>query len=110
MGDNRGECVDGPVVQSCAPPEQYRGCSSDADCPGTHSCQSAPRACYLDNGALGGELRADGSPSAPVNDVSTPLLASIFCVAPTSSSSVNAASGLPGPARLTLRGTAKALP
>jgi hypothetical protein len=109
-GDNEGQCVDGPVVQSCAPPEQYKGCVGDSDCPLTNTCQSALRECYLDNGDIGGVLRADGAASPPVNDVSTPLLASIFCVGPTTSSSVNAASGLPGPSRLTLRGTANARP
>ena len=61
-------------------------------------------------GGARSKLRADGAASPPVADVSTPLLASIFCVAPTTSSAVNAASGLPGPARLTLRGIANARP
>lgn len=110
MGDNEGECVDGPITQTCAPPEQYKGCSNNTDCPITNNCQSSLRECYLDNGNVGGVLQADGQASPPVNDVSTPLLASIFCVPPTSSTSVNSASGLPGPARLTLRGVANARP
>ena len=109
-GDNEGECVDGPIVQTCAPPEQYKGCSNASDCPLTGDCRSSLRECYLDNGNVGGVLEADGQASPPVNDVSNPLLASIFCVPPTSSTSVNSASGLPGPARLTLRGTAQARP
>lgn len=110
VGDNEGVCADGPSSLTCAPPEQYRGCTSAADCPLTNECQSSPRECYLDNGVIGGVLRADGVADAPVGDASHPLLAAIFCVAPTSSASVNSASGLPGPARLTLRGTANARP
>jgi hypothetical protein len=109
-GNNEGECTDGPIVQTCAPPEQYKGCSNGTDCPITHDCRSSLRKCFLDNGNVGGVLEADGQASPPVNDVSNPRLASIFCVPPTSSTSVNSASGLPGPARLTLRGTAHALP
>ena len=111
VGDNEGECVDGPVGQHCAPPEQYQGCSSPAECPITNDCQVSLRECFLDNGVLGNTLQAVGAPSTPVNDVSNPLLAAIFCVAPTTASpSVNAAAGLPGPSRLNLRGNARALP
>jgi len=110
VADAEGECVDGPVVRACAPPEQFRGCAQASDCPLTGDCRSSLRECFLDNGDIGGQLSAAGAPSVPVNSVSTPLLASIFCIAPTVSDSVNAVSGLPGPARLTLRGTATARP
>ena len=110
VGDNEGQCVDGPIIRTCAPPEQYKGCAAASDCPLTHDCRSSLRECFLDNGDIGGVLRADGEASAPIDSVSTPRLASIFCIAPTVSESVNAVSGLPGPARLTLRGTATARP
>ncbi len=111
VGDNEGECVDGPVVQHCAPPEQYQGCSGPAECPLTNDCQTSLRECFLDNGVVGGTLQAVGAATPPVNDTSSPLLAALFCVAPTTNSpSVNAAAGLPGPARLNLRGNARALP
>ncbi|MEO6030254.1 MAG: hypothetical protein ABIR79_25575 [Candidatus Binatia bacterium] len=110
VGDNEGECVDGPIVRTCAPPEQYKGCSANSDCTLTNDCRSSLRECFLDNGNIGGVLRADGQASAPVNSASNPLLAAIFCIPPTVSDSVNAVSGLPGPARLTLRGTATARP
>ncbi|MCC6846977.1 MAG: hypothetical protein IT294_00650 [Deltaproteobacteria bacterium] len=43
-------------------------------------------------------------------DVSAPALASVFCVAPTGSATVNAVAGLPGPGRMTVRGRAAAHP
>jgi hypothetical protein len=46
----------------------------------------------------------------PINDVSHPTLASVFCVGPTGAGAVNNVAGLPGPGRVTLRGTALGLP
>ena len=45
-----------------------------------------------------------------IDDVSNPTLASLFCIGPTTSGSVNAAAGLPGLGRLQLPGNAKGLP
>ena len=45
-----------------------------------------------------------------MNDVSNPTLGAVFCVGPTGSSSVNNVAGLPGPARITLAGTATGAP
>jgi len=67
------------------------------------------RDCF-DNGVDSETLTATGVQSAPVNDVSNPTLAALFCVGPTSSASVNSAAGLPGAGRLELGGTAVGLP
>jgi len=45
-----------------------------------------------------------------IDDVSNPTLASLFCIGPTTSGSVNSAAGLPGLGRLQLPGIAKGLP
>ena len=42
----------------------------------------------------------------PVGDVSTPTLGALFCVGPSAAASLNAVTGLPGPARLIVQGRA----
>jgi len=96
-------------------------CNVASQCPGG-SCQSkvggTPEACiigkfrdcFLDNGTIGNTVDATGVVSTPVSDQSTPTLASLFCIGPTTSGSVNAAAGLPGLGRLELPGIAKGLP
>jgi len=96
-------------------------CSVASQCPGG-SCQSKVggtpeeciigkfRRCFLDNGTLGGTDNATGVVSTPSGDQSTPTLASLFCIGPTSASAVNSAAGLPGLGRLELPGIAKGLP
>ncbi len=139
VGDNRGRCADGPTDNNCAPPEQHRGCIGPSDCPVTGTCVPALRECFLDMGVVAGngdcaggsnegascsidsecpggicqqrgELIAQGVADPPVNDQSTPTVAAVFCIGPTGASAVNGVAGLPGPARLTLRGIAKGLP
>lgn len=96
-----------------------RGCTADADCGGgAGSCESANRLCFLTGGgtfqanALDGTdtLIAVGQEDPPMNDVSNPTLGAVFCVGPTGSSSVNNVAGLPGPGRVTIKGTALGLP
>jgi hypothetical protein len=115
--DGEGECTGGPITQSCslASGHAQRGCTGDADCGGAAgSCTAANRACFLTGGLtiLAGTntLVAQGAPDAPVNDTSHPTLGAVFCVGPTGSTSVNNVAGLPGPGRITLKGTARALP
>jgi hypothetical protein len=106
-GSLNGHCSDGPVDQFCSPNEPFRGCATSDQCNAPDTCTlSVPRPCYLDNGALGGSVAALGIADPPVNGVSHPTLASLFCIAPTTSSSVNIAAGLPGLGRLTLPATA----
>jgi hypothetical protein len=55
-------------------------------------------------------LIAVGIADVPMNDVSHPTLGAVFCVGPTSASAINNVAGLPGPARVTIAGTATGLP
>jgi hypothetical protein len=122
VGDNEGGCTIGPIDQNCtvASGHGQRGCTTDADCGGgVGSCATFNRKCFLTGGGTfqpsgttdgTDTLIAVGMADPPMNDVSVPTLASIFCVAPTGSSSVNNVAGLPGPGRVTIRGTATGLP
>jgi hypothetical protein len=108
--DNEGTCEAGPIDQTCTI-ETFRSCSSDAECPATgDTCGSRLRECFIDNGTIGGSVTATGEPDPPINDVSEPVLAALFCIGPTGAGAVNSVAGLPGLGRLTLRGTARGLP
>ncbi len=121
-GDGEGACTIGPTDQNCtlASGHAQRGCTSDANCGGgVGSCESIPRRCFLTGGgtfqAAGKNdgtdtLTAVGQADAPVNDVSNPTLAAVFCVGPTSAPAVNNVAGLPGPSRVTIKGQARGLP
>ena len=92
-------------------------CSGASSCPGG-TCQSKVggtaeactigkfRPCFLDNGTIGNTVNATGHVDVPVSHQSNPTLASLFCIGPTSSGSVNGAAGLPGLGRLELQGHA----
>ncbi|MCC6767165.1 MAG: hypothetical protein IT293_21140 [Deltaproteobacteria bacterium] len=120
-GDGEGECSVGPTDQNCsvASGHAQRGCLADADCGGgSGSCQVASRQCFLTGGgtfqanALDGTdtLVAVGMEDTPMNDTSHPTLGAVFCVGPTGAAAVNNVAGLPGPGRVTIKGTAKGLP
>ena len=71
------------------------------------------RACFLTGGTIlvgSGTLTAVGMEDLPMNDTSNPTLAAVFCVGPTTATDVDAAAGLPGPGRVTIKGTAVARP
>ena len=117
--DGEGECTQGPVTTSCsvASGHAQRGCTVDADCGGgVGSCESNNRECFLTGSATGfgivgtTTLIANGMADIPMNDVAHPTLGAVFCVGPTGSTSVNNVAGLPGPGRVTIRGTATGLP
>ncbi len=115
--DGEGECTGGPITQHCsvASGHAQRGCTDDAGCGGASgSCESENRQCFLTGGFSGkngtNTLIAEGKEDPPVNDVSHPTLGAVFCVGPTGLSSVNNVAGLPGPGRVTIRGTAVGLP
>ncbi len=92
---NDGRCQNGPSDGVCSI-ETFRGCAATADCnpppsgncttcdPG-QTCTLKRRDCYLDT------ITRQGTPG-----VQDAVVASTFCVQPSSSSSVNAAAGLPG--------------
>jgi hypothetical protein len=115
--DGEGECTQGPITTSCsvASGHAQRGCTVDTDCGGaTGSCEANNRECFLTGGFSGkngtNTLIAVGMEDPPMNDVSIPTLGAVFCVGPTGLSSVNNVAGLPGPGRVTIRGTATGLP
>jgi hypothetical protein len=115
--DGEGECLQGPITTSCsvASGHAQRGCIVDADCGGgLGSCESNNRQCFLTGGFTGkvgtNTLTAVGMEDAPMNDVANPTLGAVFCVGPTGLAAVNNVAGLPGPGRVTIRGTATGLP
>ncbi len=81
-----GECIVGPIVQTCANAPQI-GCQTDSNCPsGTGPCQSKNQRCFMD------PIVRVGTPSTTLNrSVST------FCIPATSASAINNTAGLPGP-------------
>jgi len=122
-GDGEGECVSGPLTSACsvASGHAQRGCLADSDCGGAPgSCETTNRLCFLTGGGsfqppqtglVGTDtLIAVGMEDPPMNDVSNPTLGAVFCVGPTGAGAVNNVAGLPGPGRVTIRGTALGLP
>jgi hypothetical protein len=108
LGGGKGECdFSGPFNGNCTPVETFRGCNVDGDCPfAGDTCGFGARPCFLDGGVVGGTIDAFGANDPPVNDLSVPTLASVFCIAPTTSGAINSAAGLPGAGRVTLVGDA----
>ncbi len=123
IGDNEGECPEDPPSGTCSSASGHpqRSCDIDAECcddpPGCVSdpatvgdCQIGKRLCFLDNGVNGNSITGTGMADPPVEDVSEPTLAAVFCIGPTSAPAVNIAAGLPGPGRVTIKGTATGIP
>jgi hypothetical protein len=108
---NEGQCAGGPFPGNCGPTETFRGCTGNGNCmfPGD-TCIFAALNCFLDNGAIGNSIVAQGIPDVPVNDSADPTLGATFCIAPVGASAINSAAGLPGAGRVTLNGTARGLP
>ena len=115
--DGVGECEDGPNDGNCslASGHAQRGCTGGSevvDCGGPGTCISAPRKCFLTGGGAASNnpgsdtLIAVGMADTPMGDVSNPTLGAVFCVAPTTASAINKVAGLPGPSRITIKGTA----
>ncbi len=115
--DQEGECTGGPVTKTCSVASGHgqRSCGVDADCGGgLGTCVAGNRACFLTGGfsaKIGtNTLIAVGMADAPMNDVASPTLAAVFCTGPTTAAAVNAVAGLPGPGRVTIKGTAVGAP
>jgi hypothetical protein len=93
---NDGVCAAGPFDSFCSI-ETFRGCLTDnecnppdcADCVPGQVCSGDFRECFLD------PIVRTGTPGTQRS-----VIASAFCIPPTSSSAVNAAAGLPGPGGL----------
>jgi len=89
-GATVGECIAGPVVQSCAGAPQV-GCTGNGDCPaGAGPCVTRNQSCFADPLLLEGEA----------GTASNRLVASA-CV-PSGSGAMNQVAGLPGPTALVL--------
>jgi hypothetical protein len=102
-----GVCDAGPFDTQCSI-ESFRGCLANSECPAAGDfCTTKTRPCF-DNGMVGDTLTAQGQADPPdENGESDPTLGAVFCIAPTSKSSVNATAGLPGPGRVILQGHAR---
>jgi hypothetical protein len=104
-----GRCSEGPFDQHCAF-ETFRSCTGmPGDCPVPgDTCITEARECFVGhNGNIGDSITAVGTFNAgglPRNHTGTTTFASVFCIAPTGSTAVNSAAGLPGPGRLQLAG------
>ncbi len=103
LGGGFGKCMNGPDVKFCDGQTRANGkgfisCATNADCDAVDpACDGGDcgactitesRSCFLDPVTAAGAAHPD-----------TPLLGTVFCVPPTSSSGVNNATGLPGPSR-----------
>lgn len=105
LGDDRGECLEGPVDQYCSIDTRL-GCSQHADCNPPvcadcatgQTCQPRQRTCFLDTVAVA--TAAD----PPCGSLASPTLGSFFCVPPTGSTAIDSAAGLPGLGRIRLPG------
>jgi hypothetical protein len=116
IGDNEGECAEGPLSKSCSV-ETFRGCGNDADCNACDDCEVTgqtcrvhPRACFTDSGVIDGEVRVDGAADVPCGAVAFPTVGSFFCVAPIAEPSINATAGLPALGRIRVPGTVVVAP
>ncbi len=94
IGGDQGECPEGPVDTTCAPPEQFLTCTAAnqiADCPLTGTCLTPNRPCFLPTVTRSGTPGPTGG-----------AYAGNFCISPTGAASVNAVAGLPGLGALVL--------
>jgi hypothetical protein len=133
VSGNEGTCAAGPLESFCAL-QPFRGCGTDGDCPlpGDTCTLQKFRDCFLDNGIVkcagganngtqclndsecpggactnGGTVTVTGVPYPSCGGTGSGTVGALFCVPPTSSSSINNVSGLPGLGRVSLPYTAK---
>jgi len=101
-GGNEGTCAGGPFEQFCGPAETFRSCTTNADCPraGDTCSIGKNRDCFRDNGVIGNSITGSGVAGVPSGHQSDGVLATVHCVGPTASGSINTSAGLPGPERL----------
>jgi len=88
-----GTCPGGPVKGTCSI-ENFRGCSSDADCqqPGCPTCAPGQTCVFANQQCFTDPIVRIGVASTGVS-----FDEAIFCIAATTSTSVNISAGLPGP-------------
>ncbi len=81
-----GECVAGPISQTCGGAPEI-GCQNNSDCPaGKGPCVSDNQRCFLDPIVKTGTA-----------GITTNTLVSAFCIPATSGTAINQTAGLPGP-------------
>jgi hypothetical protein len=107
VAGNEGKCAAGPVDTFCKI-QTFNTCGGDLDCPfpGDSCALSKTRDCFLDNGNIGGSVTVTGLQYPLCGNSGTGSVGALFCVAPTSSGSVNNVTGLPGLGRVILPYTA----
>jgi hypothetical protein len=85
-----GECVAGPVVQTCAGAPEI-GCQTTSGCPaGKGPCVARNQRCFMD------PIVRVGTPGTTSN-----VGAAAFCIPATSGTAINQTAGLPGPGAIT---------
>ncbi len=87
-----GQCIAGPIVQTCANAPEI-GCQTNSNCPsGKGPCVANNQRCFMD------PIVRVGSPSTTLNtSVAT------FCIPATSASAINNTAGLPGPGAISFQ-------
>ncbi|MFT5041089.1 MAG: hypothetical protein ACI8TX_002061 [Hyphomicrobiaceae bacterium] len=116
-----GECAADPDDFFCdAVPGLRLPCTTDGDCTaygsicddeGCGLCTiSQKRACLVGTGTIGDSVDAQGEPDVATSETSNPVLAAVSCVAATGSAPSDFSAGMPGPLRISLGGTARAIP
>jgi hypothetical protein len=92
-----GECIAGPIEETCANAPEI-GCTASSGCPsGTGPCVARNQRCFMD------PLERQGVPSTTSN-----ILAAAACVPATGGAAIDQTAGLPGPAALTFPTTVTA--
>jgi hypothetical protein len=86
-----GECVAGPISQTCGGAPEI-GCQNNSDCPaGKGPCVSKNQRCFMD------PIVKTGVPGT-----TTDTLVAAFCIPATSGQAINQTAGLPGPGSIAL--------
>jgi hypothetical protein len=126
---NEGVCAAGPLERFCNI-ETFRGCDDNSDCtvPSDFCGDGRFRECFTDNGVTstqcfgggnnnapctvnsqcpggfcgGASVSVGGVSDPPCGNTAHPIVGGFFCIAPTSSPSVNSVTGLPGLGRVTI--------
>jgi hypothetical protein len=115
---DEGACTGGPFYSYCSI-DTYLGCIGNSDCrppgeggscggcaPGLQTCTSAPLQCFTTNGVIGTDVISSGVADPPSGGAFDPTVSGLFCAGATTASAANAAIGLPGMSRRTIRTTA----
>ena len=108
-------CFAGEQTAGCPMPLQPSpiACSSNAGCPSTYpDCEQRTAGAFGPAGGGAHTITEVGLPAGNMTDGlgHASVLASIFCIPPTFTTTVDVTGDLPGPGAVTLQGTAQLLP